>query len=300
MPDLRRRRSVSQSHLDDVLTAQLADWSVDHPGRDVVDLGGGTGGMAMELGANGYRVRVVDPSPDALAALERRTAEEGLADRVTAIQGDATELVDVVGAASADLVICHKVLEVVEDPEEALAAVAGVLRSGGALSLLVAQRHAAVLTQALAGHIAQARRSWNDPERFDRARILALVTAAGFEVRATHGIGTVAGHVAESVLETEPGAHAELLGLEAEVAEDPGLPGARSAPARLRDQALAGALDQLRDDLGGCRHRGDLGGDRGPPSPSRGSHPAAVRPVRRSSRGCGRRSPAGDRRRTGR
>jgi S-adenosylmethionine-dependent methyltransferase len=221
VPDQRRRRSVSQSHLDDVLTAQLASWSLAHPGRDVVDLGGGTGGMAMELGANGYRVRVVDPSPDALAALERRTAEEGLADRVTAIQGDATELVEVVGAASADLVICHRVLEVVEDPEEALAAVAGVLRSGGALSLLVAQRHAAVLTQALAGHIAQARRAWNDPQRFDRAQILTLVEAAGFEVQAAHGIGTVSGHVAETVLESEPGAHAELLGLEAEVAADP-------------------------------------------------------------------------------
>ena len=69
--------------------------------------------------------------------------------------------------------------------------------------------------------MAQARRSWNDPERFDRARILALVASAGFDVLATHGIGTVAGHVAEAVLETEPGAHAELLGLEAEVAEDP-------------------------------------------------------------------------------
>jgi S-adenosylmethionine-dependent methyltransferase len=82
VPDLRRRRSVTQSHLDDVLAALLAAWAVDHPGRDVVDLGGGTGGMAMELGANGYRVRVVDPSPDALAALERRTAEDGLAFRV--------------------------------------------------------------------------------------------------------------------------------------------------------------------------------------------------------------------------
>ena len=40
-------------------------------------------------------------------------------------------------------------------------------------------------------------------------------------MRATHGVGTVSGHVAESVLETEPGAHAELLELEAEVAEDP-------------------------------------------------------------------------------
>ncbi|GAA3709073.1 methyltransferase [Microlunatus aurantiacus] len=221
MSDPRRRRSVSQTHLDDLLTAQLAAWALDHPGRDVVDLGGGTGGMAMDLAADGYRVRVVDPSPDALAALERRTAERGLADRVSAVQGDATELVDLIGTESADLVVCHKVLEVVEDPAEALAAIASVLRPGGALSLVVAQRHAAVLTQALAGHIAQARRIWNDPRWFDRESVLAAVAAAGLEVRATHGVGTVAGHVTESVLEAASGGQAELLELETEVAADP-------------------------------------------------------------------------------
>ncbi len=221
MPDPRRRRSVSQTHLDTLLTAQLAAWSTDHAGRDVVDLGGGTGGMAMDLGAEGYRVRVVDPSPDALAALERRTAERGLVDRVSAVQGDATELVDLIGAESADLVICHKVLEVVEDPGQALAAIAQVLRPGGALSLVVAQRHAAVLTQALAGHLVQARRIWNDPSWFDRERVLRTVEAAGLEVRATHGVGAVSAHVAESVLASGPGGHAELLELETEVATDP-------------------------------------------------------------------------------
>lgn len=221
MSDLRRRRSVSQAYLADLLTSQLADWSGGHPGRDVIDLGGGTGGMAIGLGAAGYRVRVVDPSPDALAALERRTAEEGLGNAVTGVQGDATELLELVGIGSADLVICHKVLEVVEDPQGALAAIADVLRPGGALSLVVAQRHAAVLTQALAGHIAQAHRTWADPERFDRAKILRLVQSAGFEVRATHGVGVLADHVAEAVLDAEPGAHAELLTLESEVATDP-------------------------------------------------------------------------------
>ena len=221
MPDLRRRRSVSQTQLADLLEGQLAGWSQRHPGRDVVDLGGGTGGMAMALGAAGYRVRVVDPSPDALAALERRTAEQGLGETVTGVQGDATDLIELVGTGSADLVVCHKVLEVVDDPAEALAAIVGVLRPGGALSLVVAQRHAAVLTQALAGHIAQARRTWLDPARYDRQRILDLVATAGFMTIAIHGVGAVADHVAEAVLDAEPGAHAELLALEAEVAADP-------------------------------------------------------------------------------
>lgn len=221
MSDLNRRRSVSQTHLVGLLGAELARWGTGHPGRDVVDLGGGTGGMAMSLAADGYRVWVVDPSPDALAALERRTAEERLADRVAGVQGDATDLIDLIGESSADLVVCHKVLEVVEDPTQALAAIARVLRPGGALSLLVAQRHASVLTQALAGHIAQARATWSDPARFDREQIIGLVRRSGFELVSTHGVGVVADHVAESVLDGEPGAHAELLALESEVATDP-------------------------------------------------------------------------------
>jgi hypothetical protein len=50
---------------------------------------------------------------------------------------------------------------------------------------------------------------------------LQLVTAAGFQVVATHGVGAVADHVTEAVLDIESGAHAELLALETEVATDP-------------------------------------------------------------------------------
>ena len=247
MPDLHRRRSVSQTRLSEILVAALDGWSVDHPGREVVDLGGGTGGMAIGLGERGYRVRVVDPSPDALAALGRRTAEVHLNDSVSGLQGDATDLVEVVGATSTDLVVCHKVLEVVDDPGQALAAIRTVLRPCGALSLVVTQRHAAVLTQAIGGpkaaghhpqgapgafcsgagpplvgggHIAQAHRTWAAPGMFDRGQVLTLVRRAGFEVVATHGVGAIADHVAESVLDSEAGAHAELLALEAEVATD--------------------------------------------------------------------------------
>ena len=219
MPDLRRRRSVSQTRLSEILVAALDGWSSGHAGREVVDLGGGTGGMTIELGERGYRVRVVDPSPDALAALERRTAEVQLSDSVSGLQGDATDLVEVVGPAGTDLVVCHKVLEVVDDPAEALAAIHAVLRPGGALSLVIAQWHAAVLTQALGGHIAQARRTWA-AGGFDRRRILDLVAGAGFEIVAVHGVGAIADHVPESVLDSEAGAHAELVALEAEVATD--------------------------------------------------------------------------------
>lgn len=216
MAELRRRRSVSQSLLLELLASQLGPTP-----RDVVDLGGGTGGVASALAGLGHRVTVIDPSPDALASLERRTAEAGLGDRVRGVQGDASDLRQIVGHQGTDVVVCHRVLEVVESPPEALAAMAAVLRPGGVLSLVVSQRHSLVLTQALSGHIAQARRTLARDDLFDHDLVVGLVAAAGFSVLASSGLGAVADHVPESLVEAEAGAYDELWGLEREIAEDP-------------------------------------------------------------------------------
>ena len=222
MVELGRRRSVSQTHLLQLLTGQLDDLVTGgwRP-LDIVDVGGGTGGMAIPLAGRGHRVTVIDPSPDALASLERRAADAGVTDRVHALQGDAAGLVDLVPAGEADVVVCHRVLEVVDVPGEALTRMAAALRRGGVLSLLVAQRHSLVLTQALAGHLALARRSYADSSRFDYDRVIRLVEEAGFTVLASHGIGAISDQVPERVVEAEAGAYEELAALESEISTDP-------------------------------------------------------------------------------
>lgn len=237
MAELRRRGSVSQALLLELLRDELARWSEPAPdgsghglaGRgEVVDVGGGTGGVAAALATLGYRVRVVDPSPDALASLERRTEEAGVAGRVHGVQGDASDLRQIIGLAATDVVVCHRVLEVVDSPAEALAAMAAVLRPGGLLSLVVSQRPALVFSQALAGHVAQARQTHARHDLLDHDRVIDLLDGAGFTVLASHGIGAVADHVPESVLEPEPGAYEELWALEREIAADPAFRGLAS------------------------------------------------------------------------
>ncbi|HEY5821835.1 MAG TPA: methyltransferase domain-containing protein [Propionibacteriaceae bacterium] len=222
MAESRRRRSVSQTFLLDLLDRQLAQLALgESRPLDVVDVGGGTGGVAISLAAQGHRITVVDPSPDALASLERRTAEAGLSGQIVGRQGDAADLEDILGQRSVDVVVCHRVLEVVDSPLVALQAMARVLRPGGVLSLLVSQRHSVVLTQALAGHIALARTTYADTTRFDHDRVIALAERARFTVLASHGIGAVADHVPESLVESEPGSYAQLVALEAEISQDP-------------------------------------------------------------------------------
>lgn len=200
---------------------------------DVLDIGGGTGGFAVRVAELGHRVTVVDPSPDALAALARRARELGV--EVVGQQGDLSTLLDVTGPGSADVVLCHGVLEVVEDPAAALATIRRVLRPGGTLSLLVAQRHAAVIARAMAGHFAQAlallgpstgpARGPGVPgrsgHRFTHDEITALLAGSGFELISVHGVRVFADLVPGSLLDLEPGATAALVELEHAVSERP-------------------------------------------------------------------------------
>lgn len=206
---------------------------LDAPG-DVLDIGGGTGGFAVRVAELGHRVRVVDPSPDALAALARRAQESGVADRVTGQQGDLSGLPEDLDAGSVDVVLCHGVLEVVDDPAAALATIAGVLRPGGTLSLLVAQRHAAVVARAMAGHFGQAK-ALLDPStgsghrdgagragrRFTREELDALLPVAGLTPVSVHGIRVFADLVPGSLLDLEPGAARALVDLEQAAATRP-------------------------------------------------------------------------------
>ncbi len=220
MASAHRRRSVSSTLLRELVGGQLDAQFGPSAILDVVDVGGGTGVLATELAALGHRVTVVDPSPDALASLERRTAEAGLSGRISARQGDASDLVEIVGPATADLVVCHRVLEVVDSPPAALSGMAEILRPGGLLSLLVSQRQAVVLAHALLGHVDQARRSYA-ATAFDYEQIMSLVAEAGFLVRERHGVGAVADYVPAAVIDADARAYDELLALEREISTDP-------------------------------------------------------------------------------
>ncbi|MBM2615248.1 methyltransferase domain-containing protein [Actinoplanes sp. LDG1-06] len=195
----------------------------------VLDVGGGTGGFAVPLAEAGHTVTVVDASPDALAALTRRAADAGVADRVRAVQGDGDALAGLVEPGSADLILCHAVLEVVDDPAGVVAAIAAALRPGGAASVLVASKAAAILGRAINGHLRAAAAVAADPEgragardtlrrRYDAESATALLSSAGLGVEQTHGVRVLADLLPAAVVEEDPQA---LLDLEIELSSQP-------------------------------------------------------------------------------
>ncbi|MEV6926986.1 methyltransferase domain-containing protein [Dactylosporangium sp. NPDC051485] len=212
----------------------------------VLDVGGGTGGFAVPLARAGHTVTVVDASPDALAALIRRAAEAGVGERVRAVQGDADGLADQVGPDTIDLALCHSVLEVVDDPHKAVAALAGTLRPGGAASVVVANRAAAVLARAIGGHLAAASVLLASPDgrtdardrlrrRYTADSATALLDECGLTVEQVHGVRVVADLVPGTVAESEPEA---LAAFELALA---GLPPYRDIATQLHLLARRGA-----------------------------------------------------------
>jgi SAM-dependent methyltransferase len=184
--------------------------------RSVIDVGGGTGGFAVPLAQSGHRVTVIDASPDALASLRRRAVDAGVADLVTGVQGDGDQLATLVAPQSADLVLCHSVLEEVDDPTRVLASIAAILHVGGAASIVVANRRGAILAKALAGHVSAAAdllaeesgglasgAGGKSQRRFDTESASALIAAAGFDVESVHGVRVIADLVPGTLVDSD-------------------------------------------------------------------------------------------------
>ncbi len=229
--DYRRdgaRFSLVWDVLQEVVSARVAQ--TGRAALDIMDVGGGTGGLAVPFAALGNSVTVVDPSPDALAAAQRRAAEAGA--RLASVQGDAASLDGVAGPDAADLVICHNVLEYVDSPADAMSAIARVLRPAATVSVLASNAVAAVLHRALAGRFAEAKSLLDGvpsaqfstaPRRFTLPELTALITAAGLRPGEAHGLRIFGGLVPGALLEGDAAAPEALRALERAAASTPPL-----------------------------------------------------------------------------
>jgi S-adenosylmethionine-dependent methyltransferase len=243
----RPRTAVRTAVVWEILRSALAELAATTDVLQVLDIGGGTGGFAVPLAELGYAVTVVDPSPDALAALERRGAETSSGSLVRGLQGDASDLVELLGPDSVDVVVCHSVLEVVDDPGDALTAMSAVLRSGGVASVLAANRVAAVLARVAAGRLAEARYLLADPagrtgpsdpllRRFTMAELEELVAGAGLRPRVSQGVRVFADVAPAALLDIDPRAVDDLIALEHAASDDPAYAAIATALHVLADQ----------------------------------------------------------------
>jgi S-adenosylmethionine-dependent methyltransferase len=109
----------------------------------VLDAGGGNGLDSLPLAAAGHHVTIVDYSAAMLAEAARNAEAAQAHERVVTRQADLLALPELFPQPCFDLVLCHNVLQYVDDMPALLAALAAPLRPGGWLSIVSINRYSA-------------------------------------------------------------------------------------------------------------------------------------------------------------
>jgi S-adenosylmethionine-dependent methyltransferase len=115
-----------------------------------LDVGGGTGAMAVRLARLGIQVTLLDASVPMLDFAGRAAREAGVTEKIELKNGNATQLANLFHAGSFDVILCHNILEYVDDPCAVLRSAARALRDpSGIISVLVRSQAGEVLKAAI-------------------------------------------------------------------------------------------------------------------------------------------------------
>ncbi len=126
-----------------------------------LDLGCGTGATAVRLARLGFHVTLLDASGAMLDFARRAARDAGVSERIVLKHGDAAQFPNLFHAESFDVILCHNILEYVEDPCAVLRSAARALRDPSSIiSVLVRNQAGEVLKSAIQeGDLAAAERN---------------------------------------------------------------------------------------------------------------------------------------------
>jgi S-adenosylmethionine-dependent methyltransferase len=205
-PEGRLRSDLALANLQDFLPLQAKD------SLCALDLGCGTGATAIRLARLGIHVTLLDSSEEMLDIAQRAAREAGVTEKIALRRGDATQLANLFHAGSFDVVLCHNVLEYVQDPDSVLRGAARALRDSSAiLSVLVRNQAGEVLKAAIqAGNLAAAEDyltvEWGRESLYGgRVRLFrsdslqAMLKAATLAVIAERGVRIIADYLPPQV-----------------------------------------------------------------------------------------------------
>lgn len=124
---------------------------LDSAPQRVLDVAGGNGLDAVRLAARGHEVTVLDPAGAMLTSAKEHADACDVADRLHVVQAAAADAPELFGTDAFDVVLCHNLLQYVEDRKEVLRAVLTPLRRNGVLSVLAPNADSDPLRIAIRG-----------------------------------------------------------------------------------------------------------------------------------------------------
>lgn len=135
----------------DLASANLQEFLPDAAGfLRALDVGGGTGAVAVRLAQLGFHVTLLDSSSQMLDLAQRAAAQAELTAKIALQHGNATQLAELFHDQTFDVILCHNILEYLDDPSAVLRSAARALRgSSSIISILVRNQAGEALKAAI-------------------------------------------------------------------------------------------------------------------------------------------------------
>jgi len=193
---------------------------------DILDAGGGNGRDSIPLAAQGHRLTIVDYSATMLADAARNATAAQAQERVTVHQAELQALPELFPHPCFDTVLCHNVLQYVDDVPALLATVAAPLRPGGLLSIISVNRYAIPYRAAfLQDDLAQAYAKLDQHSdtailfgtimnQFSAEEIVTMLPAAGCVALEDYGIRCICDYWGDNQRKSDPAIFAQIERLE--------------------------------------------------------------------------------------
>jgi S-adenosylmethionine-dependent methyltransferase len=218
-PEGRLRSDLAFANLHDFLSVQAEE------SLRALDLGCGTGATAVRLARLGIHVTALDCSPAMLDIAQRAAREAGISEKIALKNGEATQLASLFPARSFDVILCHNILEYIDDPGVVLRDAARALRDSSAiLSVLVRSQAGEVFKAAIqTGDLSVAENNltaeWGQESLYGgRVRLFtsdslrAMLKAAALTVIAERGVRVLADYLPSRI--SRNAEYERILGLE--------------------------------------------------------------------------------------
>ncbi|MBC8074536.1 MAG: methyltransferase domain-containing protein [Chloroflexales bacterium] len=192
----------------------------------ILDAGGGNGADSLPLALAGHAVTIADYSQKMLAVARRRAAELGVGARVATHTADLLRLGELFPQPQFDVMLCHNVLQYLDDAPALLGALAATLKPGGLLSIISMNRYGAPYSAACFGNDLNAAYEQLDQPvgrailfdtpvcHYSADEITALLPGAGCAPLADYGIRCLYDYWGDNERKRDPATHAQLERLE--------------------------------------------------------------------------------------
>jgi S-adenosylmethionine-dependent methyltransferase len=204
---------------------------LDSTPQRILDVAGGNGLEAVRLAARGHEVTVLDPAGAMLSDAQERAEAVDVADRLHVVQAGAEDAPELFGADAFDVVLCHNLLQYVDERLAVLRAIMAPLRENGLLSVLAPNADSDPMRTAIRG--LDPRRALTELDSdlsyvdlFDielpactAAETMGHLTELGFGLIMRYGVRCVCDYIVDDERKLDPEFFAELERLELAMAD---------------------------------------------------------------------------------